>query len=78
MTDTSSTHAALLHLQQSLVTDVTRADSDHVALLQSKQSTLLLSLAAHSGALGTGLTNYHSESLKKAASGYKDIEYCKS
>jgi hypothetical protein len=24
------------------------------------------------------LTNYHSESLRKAASTYKDIEYCKS
>jgi hypothetical protein len=78
VTETSSTHAALLHLQHSLAADAQRADADHVALLSAKQSTLLLSLAAHSGSLGTGLTNYHSECLKKAASGYKDIEYCES
>ena len=76
LSDTSSTHTALVHLQQSLSTDVQRANADHLAILSSKQGSLLLSVAAHSGTIGSGLTNYHSESLKVAASGYKDIEYC--
>jgi len=77
LTDTSSTHAALLHLQHSLSTDVQRADADHIALLESKQASLLLSIAAHTGNIGAGLTNYHSESLRKASSSYRGIEYCK-
>jgi len=76
LTDTSSTHAALLHLQHSLSTDVHRADADHIALLESKQASLLLSIAAHTGNIGAGLTNYHSESLRKASTSYRDIEYC--
>jgi hypothetical protein len=78
LTDTSLTHVALLHLQNSLIADVQRADADHIDLLGKKQSSLLLSIAAHAGNLGTGLTNYHSESLKKAATSYRDIEYCTS
>jgi len=61
-----------------LSTDVQRADADHISLLGTKQSSLLLSIAAHTGSVGAGLTNYHSESLRKAASTYKDIEYCES
>lgn len=78
LSETSSTHTALLHLQQSLSADVQRANADHLAILSSKQGSLLLSVAAHAGIIGTGLTNYHSESLKVAATNYKDIEYCKS
>lgn len=77
LTDTSSTHAALQHLQHSLSTDVQRADADHIALLETKQASLLLSIAAHTGNLGAGLTNFHSESLRKASTSYRDIEYCK-
>jgi hypothetical protein len=77
LTDTSATHSALIHLQQSLSTDVQRANADHLALLWSKQGSLLLSVAARSGSLGAGLTHFHSESFKSAAGCYKDIEYCK-
>lgn len=78
LTDTSSTHSALVHLQQSLSTDVQRANADHLALLSSKQGSLLLSVAARSGSLGAGLTSLYSEGLKSAAVHFKDIEYCTS
>ncbi|WVQ78485.1 hypothetical protein IAT38_000571 [Cryptococcus sp. DSM 104549] len=75
LSDTSSAHAGLFTLKETLIEDINRAHDDHQCLIGSKQAVLLLQLASSCGVLASSQLAFLSDGLRKAGAVYPDIEY---
>ncbi|RXK42022.1 hypothetical protein M231_00743 [Tremella mesenterica] len=75
LSDTPTAHAGLLALKDNLGGDISRANIEHMSLIGTKQSLLLLRLASGAGVLAEGMVGWFSEGLKVSAGGYKDVMY---
>ncbi|KAK4689766.1 hypothetical protein P7C73_g353, partial [Tremellales sp. Uapishka_1] len=75
LADTSNAHFDLLALKDTLSEDISRAHDDHLSMIGTKQSTLLLRLASSASVLSGSLLSFFSEGLRKSATSYRDVEY---
>ncbi|WVQ69777.1 uncharacterized protein L199_007997 [Kwoniella botswanensis] len=75
LSETSSAHAGLVALKDTLSEDINRANEDHHILIGTKQSIILLKIASSSGCLAEYILAYFSDGLRKSGQSFLDIEY---
>ncbi|WWD01096.1 hypothetical protein V866_008034 [Kwoniella sp. B9012] len=75
LSETSSAHAGLVALKDTLSEDIKRANEDHHTLIGTKQSIILLKIASSSGCLAECILAYFSDGLRKSGQSFPDIEY---